>query len=117
MWKRKALGHGIGLRPQHYGHILAQGPRDGAGDVDWMEVISENYFEPGGRPWKVLESVRARMEVVAHGVSLGIGNTDALSMSYLQRLKAFVERIEPAWVSDHLCWGGWGGHYAHDLLP
>lgn len=107
------MGHGIGLRTTHFAHILEHG----ASGVDWFEVISENFFEPGGRPWAVLEKVRAEAPVVLHGVSLGIGNVDPLDDAYLQSLEALIQRVEPAWVSDHLCWGGYGAHYAHDLLP
>ena len=52
-----------------------------------------------------------------HGVSLSIGSTDPLDRDYLARLRALAERIEPAWISDHLCWTGVGGHNLHDLLP
>jgi len=113
MWNKQQIGHGIGLRHTHYGYLLEHGPHG----VDWFEVISENFFEPGGRPWAVLEKVRREMPVVCHGVSLGIGNTDPLSESYLKSLERLIERLEPAWVSDHLCWGGVNGRYAHDLLP
>jgi uncharacterized protein (UPF0276 family) len=107
------IGHGIGLRTAHYTRLL-DGPATG---VDWFEVISENFFEPGGRPWAVLERVRSQVPVVAHGVSLGIGDADALDPRYISALRALVERLEPAWVSDHLCWGSLDGHRAHDLLP
>jgi uncharacterized protein (UPF0276 family) len=107
------LGHGIGLRTVHFPHYLAHGARG----LDWVEIISENFFEPGGRPWAVLEKVRAEVPVVAHGVSLGIGSTDPLSGSYLARLEALIARLEPAWISDHLCWGSYDQRYAHDLLP
>jgi uncharacterized protein (UPF0276 family) len=113
MFKNPDLGHGIGLRTAHFPHYLAQGARG----IDWVEIISENFFEPGGRPWIVLEKVRAEVPVVAHGVSLGIGSVDALSDDYLASLQTLIQRIEPAWVSDHLCWGGYAGKYAHDLLP
>lgn len=112
-WPRAHLGHGIGLRTAHYRHVLEQG----ASGPDWFEVISENFFEPGGRPWAVLERVRQQAPVVLHGVSLGIGNVEPLAADYLSSLEALIQRVEPAWVSDHLCWGGYGGHYAHDLLP
>jgi uncharacterized protein len=108
-----SIGHGIGLRPQHYAQLL----RDGARGVAWMEIISENLFCPGGRPWAVVERVRRDVPVVLHGVALGIGNVDPLSTSYLRQLRSVIERVEPAWVSDHLCWGAYGGHHAHDLLP
>lgn len=107
------LGHGIGLRPEHYAAFIS----DEAPAVDWVEVISENFMVDGGRPWRVLEHVRARMPVVLHGVSLSIGAVTPLSDTYLRRLRCVIERIEPAWVSDHLCWGNHGPHYAHDLLP
>lgn len=109
----RGLGHGIGLRHEHFGHIL----EEGVSGIDWMEIISENFFEPGGRPWAVLERVRQDVPVVMHGVSLSIGNTDPLSERYLDQLASLAERVEPEWVSDHLCWGGFGGHTAHDLLP
>jgi uncharacterized protein (UPF0276 family) len=105
------LGHGIGLRPAHYPRVL-EGAR-----ADWFEVISENFMIRGGRPLAVLEQVRTHSPIVLHGVSLSIGSTDPLDETYLDRLHALATRFEPAWVSDHLCWGSVGGHYAHDLLP
>ena len=113
MWKRRDLGHGIGLRLAHFEHILEHG----VSGVDWFEVISENFFEPGGRPWAVLDKVRAAVPVVLHGVSMGIGSPEPVPDSYLDSLAAVIDRTEPAWVSDHLCWGGVGGRYSHDLLP
>jgi uncharacterized protein (UPF0276 family) len=71
----------------------------------------------GGRPIAVLEKVRRDMPVVLHGVSLSIGSVDPLSGSYLAGLKGLVARIDPALVTDHLCWGTHRGRYVHDLLP
>jgi uncharacterized protein len=109
---RPNLGHGVGLRPKHFGRFLSEPPR-----VDWMEATSENFMAPGGRPLAVLERVRREVPVVLHGVSLSIGSTDPLNASYLAELRALARRVEPALVSDHLCWGTHGGHYAHDLWP
>jgi uncharacterized protein (UPF0276 family) len=106
------LGHGIGLRTQHFPRIL-----DGTARADWFEVISENFMIRGGRPLAVLERARAAAPIVLHGVSLSIGSTDPLNERYLDELRALAARFEPAWVSDHLCWGSVGGRYAHDLLP
>jgi uncharacterized protein (UPF0276 family) len=105
-------GFGLGLRPTHYEAILSGRPR-----VDWFEVITENYLVPGGRPLDYLERIRASYPVVMHGVSLSIGSTAPLDSSYLREVKQLAARIEPAWISDHLCWTGIDGRNLHDLLP
>lgn len=106
------LGFGVGLRRPHYAEILDSTP-----PMDWFEVISENFLVDGGRPLEVVDSVRAHYPVVMHGVSLSIGSTDPLNRSYLLDLRALARRLEPAWISDHLCWTGVGGRNLHDLLP
>ena len=106
------LGHGLGLRREHYAHVLREKPR-----VDWFEVISENFMVPGGNPRRVLREVRQHYPVVLHGVSLSIGTTDPLNLAYLDELKTLAAEVEPEWVSDHLCWGTAGGKNSHDLLP
>lgn len=112
MFPRLDLGHGVGLRPRHYGEFLETQP-----DVAWVEAISENFMGSGGRPLAVLEKTRADRPVVLHGVSLGIGSVDPLDDTYLKEWKELVDRIQPAMVSDHLCWGRHKGRYSHDLLP
>lgn len=107
-----SLGFGVGLRSQHFRHILDHRPA-----VDWFEIISENYLDSQGWPAYVLDWVAERYPVVAHGVSLSIGSTDPLNFDYLARLKTLAARIRAAWISDHLCWTGVLGHNTHDLLP
>jgi len=112
MLQRLDLGHGIGLRARHFTEFLEKRP-----PVSWVEVVTENFMADGGRPIAVLEKVRRDMPVVLHGVSLSIGSVDPLSRSYLSDLEDLVNRIEPALVTDHLCWGTHRGQYVHDLLP
>jgi len=109
---RPYLGFGLGLRPPHYETILSTNPR-----VDWFEVLSENYMVGGGKPLHYLDRIRARYPMVMHGVSLSIGSTDPLDREYLSQLKALAARIEPRWISDHLCSTGVAGRNLHDLLP
>lgn len=106
------LGHGIGLRTQHFPALLSSSP-----PVDWLEALSENFMADGGRPLRVLETLRRDVPVVLHGVALSIGAVDPLSERYLTDLDRLVRRVEPALVSDHLCWGSHRGQYLHDLLP
>ncbi|TGE22268.1 DUF692 domain-containing protein [Hymenobacter aquaticus] len=106
------LGLGLGLRHVHFAHILEHWPQ-----VDWFEIISENFIDSRGRPRYVLDQIAERYPVVMHGVSLSVGSTDGLDFDYLSRLKTLARAIRPAWVSDHLCWTGALGLNTHDLLP
>jgi uncharacterized protein (UPF0276 family) len=112
MLTRPSLGFGLGLRVEHYEAILAEEPA-----VDWFEVLTENYLVPGGKPLDYLMRIRARYPLAMHGVSLSIGSTAPLDREYLRQLKTLAARVEPAWVSDHLCWTGVAGRNTHDLLP
>jgi uncharacterized protein len=106
------LGFGLGLRPDHYEAILTDRP-----PVDFFEALTENYLVPGGKALHYLDRVRQEYPLVLHGVSLSIGSTEPIDRDYLKALKALKQRVEPAWVSDHLCWTGTGGINLHDLMP
>ncbi|MEJ5999857.1 MNIO family bufferin maturase [Paucibacter soli] len=111
----QAHSFGLGLRTEHY-QALAE-PLPAGQRPDWLEIISENYLVPGGKPLWHLERLRRDYPVVMHGVSMSIGSSDALNIAYLRELKALADRIEPAWLSDHLCWTGVDHRNLHDLLP
>ena len=106
------LGVGVGLRTVHYPYLLQHQP-----NVDWFEIISENYMDSQGRPRWILEQIAERFPIVMHGVSLSIGSTDPLDFEYLRKLKALAKLVDARWVSDHLCWTGVAGRNTHDLLP
>jgi uncharacterized protein (UPF0276 family) len=107
-----SLGFGLGLRPDHYDYVLSERP-----SVDWFEVISENYLVDGGKPLHYLDRIRSHYPLVMHGVSMSIGSTSPLNREYLSQLKSLMQRIEPEWISDHLCWTGVLGRNLHDLMP
>ncbi len=106
------LGFGLGLRPPHFSSVLAEKP-----DVDWFEILTENYLIPGGRPLYYMDKIREQYPMVMHGVSMSLGSTDPIDLNYLRSLKALIKRVEPKWISDHLCWTGVGQKNMHDLLP
>lgn len=105
-------GFGLGLRTAHYADFLA-GPQP----VDWLEVVTDNFLGDGGKPLAVLERLRSDYPMAMHGVAMSLGSADGLDVAYLQRVKRLADRIEPLWVSDHLCWSGQGGRVLHDLYP
>lgn len=105
-------GFGLGLRTVHYADFLAEPQR-----VDWLEVISENYMVSGGKPLHMLDQIRQRYPLAMHGVSMSLGAARGPNPAYLKDLAALIDRVQPLWVSDHLCWTGVHGRNMHDLLP
>ncbi|HEY2481166.1 MAG TPA: DUF692 domain-containing protein [Caulobacteraceae bacterium] len=105
-------GFGLGMRKPHYPAFLA-----GEVPVDFVEVISENFMVEGGRPLHVIDKVREHYPVALHGVSMSIGSAEGLNRDYLRRLRMLADRVQPLWISDHLCWTGAHGFNSHDLLP
>lgn len=106
-------GFGLGLRVDHYRDFAEGTPQQ----VDWLEILSDNYLVPGGKPLHFLERIRADYPMVMHSVAMSIGSTDPLDLDYLRDLRALARRIEPGWISDHLCWTGVDHANLHDLLP
>lgn len=106
------LGLGVGLRTAHFNHILKEWP-----NVDWFEIISENFMDSQGRPRYVLDQIAERYPIVMHGVSMSIGSTEPLNFEYLSKLKSLATATNAVWVSDHICWTGVAGVNTHDLLP
>lgn len=110
--KYPSLGFGLGLRKEHYNSILETSP-----EVDWFEVLTENYLVDGGKPLYFLDQISERYPVVMHGVSMSIGSSDPIDKNYLSQVKSLAERTNARWISDHLCFTGLDGVNAHDLLP
>ena len=108
-------GFGLGLRTAHYAELQDSTPaRSG---IDWFEILSENYLTGGGKPQAMLDLVRRDYPVVMHGVSMSIGTPEGPSPDYLRALKSLADRVQPLWISDHLCWTGTHGSNLHDLMP
>jgi uncharacterized protein (UPF0276 family) len=110
--KNIAQGVGIGLRAAHYRPVLDSRPA-----IGWLEVHSENYFGDGGYDLHVLHELRCHYPVSLHGVALSLGSADGVRSTHLAKLKRLVEYIEPALVSEHLCWAALGPRHFNDLLP
>jgi uncharacterized protein (UPF0276 family) len=105
-------GFGLGLRPEHYLDFIGAEQR-----VDWLEILSDNYLVPGGKPLYYLDRIRERYPLAMHGVAMNIGSCDPLDLEYLESIRVLADRVKPAIVSDHLCWTGFAGQRLHDLLP
>ena len=111
-WNYPDLGLGIGLRTVHFGYIVDNWPA-----IDWLEIVSENFMDTGGRPLYFLDQIAERYPLVMHGVSMSIGSTDPIDFDYLRKLKELATRVDAVWLGDHVCWTGVAGKNGHDLYP
>lgn len=116
---------GVGLKPAHYRDVLS--PRDGAkgaggsihdavNGVQFFEVHAENFMGDGGPPHAWLSAIREKFPLSVHGVCLSIGGANPLDRDHLKRLRAVVDRYEPALVSEHLAWCAHDGVFHNDLI-
>jgi len=102
---------GIGLRAPHYREVLQHLPR-----LNWVEVHSENFFG-GGAPLHTLLKVREHYPVSLHGVGMGLASSAPLDREHLSSLVRLSHTVQPAAVSEHLCWNTADGRVFNDLLP
>jgi len=102
---------GVGLRAPHYQEVLEHLPTLG-----WVEVHSENFFG-GGAPLHTLLKVAQHYPISLHGVGMGLASPDPLDTGHLRELCQLCEVVQPASVSEHLCWNTFSGTTINDLLP
>lgn len=102
---------GIGLRAPHYREVLETLPILG-----WVEVHSENFFG-GGAALHTLLRVREHYPVSLHGVGMGLASSAPLDKQHLSSLRHLCDVVQPAVVSEHLCWNAVDGMVVNDLLP
>lgn len=110
--RQPSPGFGLGLRTQHYADFLAAKQ-----PLDWLEIITDNFLVEGGKPLVMLDTIRRDYPMAMHGVAMSIGSAGGVDLDYLRKVKALADRIQPLWVSDHLCWTGPGPEQLHDLYP
>lgn len=103
---------GVGLRPPHLDFFRHQPT-----SLSWLEIHSENYFQPFSPARRALQQIRADYTISCHGIGLSLGSVAPPGTAQLRPLKALLDEIDPIMVSDHLSWSEHGGHYFNDLLP
>ena len=103
---------GLGLRPEHYQDFISRRQ-----PVDWLEILSDNYLVPGGKPLHFLDEIRKDYPIAMHGVAMNLGSCDPIDFDYLRELRDLIKRVDPLIVSDHLCWTGINHRRLYDLLP
>jgi len=107
-------GIGLGLRARFMAAVI-RGEADGG--PAFLELSPENFMHRGGRHPARLETIAERFPLICHGLMMSLGSTDPFDDEYFAHLKQFLDRYDPPWHSDHVCWSGLDGSLLHDLLP
>jgi len=111
--RRAPNGVGLGLRWEFIDELIEAKPRE----VDFLEISPENYIGRGGHYDHALDACVRDYPVLTHGLTMSLGGVEPLDPGYLRSLRAFLDRVESPWHSDHLCFGAAHGVVLHDLLP
>jgi hypothetical protein len=115
--RRSPIGVGFGLRWDFLDELMRRLEAGTFAPVPFFEVSPENYMRRGGYIPASLEYVAAHVPVITHGLMMSLGSLDPFDPRYFSELRAFVERFDSPWHSDHLCFSGVDGRVLHDLLP
>ncbi len=109
---KQITGIGVGLR-RSYAADLARTTRQ----VDFIEIMPENWVCFGGRRRRQLDACIERFPSVTHSVSLNIGGLDALDDELLTTTAELLSRTNAPFFSDHVCYSSVRGQPVSDLLP
>jgi uncharacterized protein (UPF0276 family) len=105
-------GAGLGLRRPLLDKLRANPPDD----IDFMELVPENWIHVGGALGKKLRFFTERYPCVSHGLSLSIGSPAPLDEQLLRDIRDFIEDHNILLYSEHLSYCGDDGHL-YDLMP
>jgi len=105
-------GAGLGLRRSFLNEIIDHPAKQ----VDFFEVAPENWMTIGGKLGKQFRAMTERYHFICHGLSLSIGSTDALDLSFVHNLKHFMAEHGIKFYSEHLSYCSQQGHL-YDLMP
>lgn len=105
-------GTGLGLRFKYLDNLLNHGT-----PIKWVELLADNFHDLGNPIINKVDKVLENLPCVLHSVNLSLASSDPLNKEYVSSLKKIVQRFNPVWVSDHLCFSHVNGYFFHDLLP
>ncbi|EPJ1876684.1 DUF692 domain-containing protein (plasmid) [Klebsiella pneumoniae] len=107
-------GAGIGLRAEHITTLLQQPRRK---DIDFLELAPDNWMNIGGAKKEQLTDIASKYSLIAHSLSLSIGDICPLNEDYINDIRRFLDEYNIDVYSDHLCFSRDQQGYLYDLLP
>ncbi len=105
-------GAGLGLRRALLGPLQTCKLED----IDFMELAPENWINVGGQRKRDFEYFSERFPFVCHGLSMSLGGPTPLDMTFIHKLRQFINRHKIRLYSEHLSYCSDDGHL-YDLMP
>jgi uncharacterized protein (UPF0276 family) len=84
---------------------------------NWFELLGDNFLSPQLPVLSKIDELRKKVPFVLHLTNLSLASPEPLNREYLLQVDGLVQRYDPTFISDHLCWSNYQGSYLHDLLP
>lgn len=103
---------GLGFRPQLKSDIFLY-----QNEIDFLEITVDHYIDATLTKLDELELLKKHFQLTPHGLNLSLGSAEGIDELYLEKFAELVEKIQPEWFSDHICWTKSGGIEIGHLSP
>lgn len=106
------LGVGIGYREPFLPTLF-----ECRQDIDFLEVTADHYFDPIDSKAAELDLLCNNFPLIPHGLAMSLGSAEGLDLGYLRLYASLVDRLKPAWCSEHIAFTRSGGVDIGHLTP
>jgi uncharacterized protein len=106
------LGVGLGFREQFRADLFLHQK-----EIDFLEITADHYLDAAPQKLEELNLLKQHFPLIPHGLNLSLGSAEGVDENYLEKLAAFIELLDPAWFSEHICFTKSGGVDIGHLAP
>lgn len=106
------LGVGMGFRDVYRAETFLH-----RAEIDFLEITADHYLDAPPKKIAELDLLEENFALIPHGLNLSLGSCEGIDEKYLEKLARLIEKINPAWWSEHLCFTRAGGVEIGHLAP
>lgn len=106
------LGVGMGFRDFYRAETFLHRT-----EIDFLEITADHYLDATGKKLDELDLLVENFALIPHGLNLSLGSSEGIDEKYLEKLARLIEKTNPAWWSEHVCFTRAGGVEIGHLAP